>query len=789
MSNIYGTSAGDSLVGTSGYDYLDGGLGADTMAGGAGNDVYAVDNAGDQVIENPGEGTDRVNSLIGYALGSSLEDLWLVGVADSWGTGNALDNVMWGNAGRNLMSGGAGNDVLDGGAGADTLDGGAGDDTIWIDDAGDVVVEQAGQGIDTVKSKLDGYVLADNVENLVLLAGAGDLSGSGNALGNRIDGNDGNNAINGGAGDDTLDGGAGNDTLAGGSGSDTYRVDSAGDMVIENTDEGLDTVWSSASSYTLGANVENLHLGRYAFDTQALDGTGNGLDNALYGNSGANHLDGGAGNDTLAGGAGNDTLTGGAGRDSFYLSTDQAGTDTIADLASGESIEVCGTFLHGAVTRGTGVGLAAGHVQARTMNNVTTLYLGLDETPGADMTIVLKGAYAAADFTLRGYTIIYDTNHAPMLSAPIADQHASAGSAFTAQVPAGAFTDRDAGDVVTLSAIGIDPDWGLFDLPSWLSFDAATRTFSGTPAGTDAGSFLIMVTATDSHGASTSDAFELSVAPAPVFGTTGNDTIDGTAFDDTQYGLAGNDALRGFDGSDRLLGGDGNDTLDGGAGSDTLDGGAGNDTYLVDLVGAGAKVVPEDAVLESVNGGIDSLVLRAADGVVTGALALTLTLARELENLDISATGTNRINLVGNASANVLTGNDAANTQSGGGGNDTLDGGAGADVLTGGAGHDVFVFSDLPTGGAFDRITDYSVINDSIRLDHTVFDALGAPGALASAAFWKGATAHDADDRVIYDAASGAVYYDPDGTGAQSQVEIVLIGAGLAMNSAEITVI
>ncbi|MFW9606396.1 MAG: calcium-binding protein, partial [Pseudomonas sp.] len=136
------------------------------------------------------------------------------------------------------------------------------------------------------------------------------LSGTGNALANRLTGN---------AAANTLDGGAGADTLNGGAGNDTYVVDNSGDVVTEAAKAGLDTVQASIR-YSLGANLENLVLTGKA----ALSGTGNALANRLTGNAAANTLDGGAGADTLNGGAGNDVLVGGAGKD---LLTGGAGND------------------------------------------------------------------------------------------------------------------------------------------------------------------------------------------------------------------------------------------------------------------------------------------------------------------------------------------------------------------------------------------------------------------------------------------------------------------------------
>jgi Ca2+-binding RTX toxin-like protein len=206
------------------------------MRGGTGNDTYVVDSAGDVVVELAGEGTDTVQSSISYTLGSNVENLTLTGTAKIDGTGNTLANTLTGNAADNVLDGGAGNDRLNGGGGNDTLIGGAGNDR--------------------------------------------------------------------------LDGGTGDDTMRGGTGNDTYVVDSAGDVVVELAGEGTDTVQSSIS-YTLGSNVENLTL----TGTGKIDGAGNDLNNTLTGNAADNVLDGGAGNDRLNGGGGNDTLIGGAGND------------------------------------------------------------------------------------------------------------------------------------------------------------------------------------------------------------------------------------------------------------------------------------------------------------------------------------------------------------------------------------------------------------------------------------------------------------------------------------------
>ena len=214
-------------------------------------------------------------------------------------TGNGGANALSGFAGADTLHGGGGDDVLDGGAGDDTLDGGAGNDTMsggdgndnyFVDSSIDSVSEGVNAGIDTVFATID-LRLAANVEQLVLQGSA--QQGYGNALGNLIEGN---------AGDNLLDGAGGVDAMLGGAGNDIYFVDNSGEGVVENPNEGNDTVFSTAN-FTLSANVENLVLQGGA----DLQGFGNALANAIFGNSGNNLIDGGASADLMSGGAGNDT--------------------------------------------------------------------------------------------------------------------------------------------------------------------------------------------------------------------------------------------------------------------------------------------------------------------------------------------------------------------------------------------------------------------------------------------------------------------------------------------------
>jgi Ca2+-binding RTX toxin-like protein len=334
----------DTLTGNGGNDTLDGGSGADTMAGGTGDDTYVVDDAHDHITENAGEGTDTVRASTSFTLAANVENLVLTGSADLFAYGNDIDNVLTGNSGSNKLIGIAGNDTLDGGIGNDRLIGGTGDDLYRVDSYNDAVIENAGEGNDTVISTAD-FTLRANVENLTL-SGSDSIWGYGNELDNALTGNGGVNKLFGLAGNDTLDGKGGADRMWGGTGDDRYYVDNYSDHVIENAGEGTDSVFAS-TNYKLSANVEDLtitgfsNLWAYGNDGDNVV-TGNAGANKLYGMGGNDTLNGGGGSDWLEGGAGQDKLTGGTGADNFVFrdggfgGVTTATADRITDFTHGE---------------------------------------------------------------------------------------------------------------------------------------------------------------------------------------------------------------------------------------------------------------------------------------------------------------------------------------------------------------------------------------------------------------------------------------------------------------------
>ena len=329
--NLVGNAGTNWLYGNNGNDILNGGGGNDRMIGGAGDDHYIMDSVHDVADELAGGGYDTVHVMAAssHTLGANLEKLVSHGYWSFFAFGNALDNA--------LVTG-EGDDRLDGGLGADTMTGKAGDDIYTIDNAGDTVVEAAGEGTDTLRLKIGTYTMPLHVENIVLDGPSIALDVTGNGLANRIEG---------GFANDRIDGGGGADTMIGDFGDDVYIVDDAGDQVVEHGGGGTDEIRTSlgarydyAAMYTLPENVEKL------------TGTASG-GQGVFGNSLHNIVAMGAGADLIAmNQGGNDTVNGGGGDDYVYYGNTLNAMDTNDGGAGFDTLGLLGSttlLFHGAM--------------------------------------------------------------------------------------------------------------------------------------------------------------------------------------------------------------------------------------------------------------------------------------------------------------------------------------------------------------------------------------------------------------------------------------------------------
>ncbi|MDX2276158.1 MAG: calcium-binding protein [Hyphomonadaceae bacterium] len=168
----------------------------------------------------------------------------------------------------------------------------------------------------------------------------------------------------------------------------------------------------------------------------------------------------------------------------------------------------------------------------------------------------------------------------------------------------------------------------------------------------------------------------------------------------------------------------------------------------------------------------------SANNVITGDF---------LSDFMNGAAGNDRLS--GGAGADDLRGAAGADVVNGGNGADKLNGGLGHDTLTGGGGGDKFIFNSAVGNSHSDVITDFTHGSDKIQLDNSVFTALGAAGTLAAGAFRVGANAGDTNDRMIYNSATGDLFYDADGTGGGAKILIATLDAGLGVTHADFAVI
>lgn len=830
---LLGRAGADLLLGGDGDDLLVGGDGNDLLIGGAGNDRMVWNPGDDSDLMEGGDGTDVVevnggggsetftltangtrvrfdrldpapftldigttehlllNAGGGDDLFSAAGNLAaLISVAVDGGPGN--DTLLGGN-GADLLIGGEGDDFLDGNQGDDILFLGAGNDTVRWDpgDGSDVVEGQAGTDIllfngsganevvqiaaNGSRARLErniGNIVLDlaDIEELSLQIGGGadsvvihDLAGSGIAhvtlnLAGLVGGSTGDGQI------DTV-------TVSGGGLADTVNLAASGGTI-------LITGLAAAITLTQAEGTDALTL---------MSGGGDDLVTVMGLPSGVVtlRLDGGTGNDTLHS-TGDGTYLGGHGNDLMFagltslreIMDGSDGIDTldtrsfngtyVVNLLTGTTNFASETFLNFEnLITGEGRDLVTGTADA---NSIRTNG-GQDTVAGGAGNDTIEGG-AGADVLDGGNgidTIAYRFS-ATAVAASLATGSGTAGDAagdsfVNFEILSGsAFADTlggGASDDTLIGGAGADQMAGGAGNDVYLVDNAGDLVLEALGEG---GADLVRTSV--SYSLLADQEIERIFAANPA-ATTGL-TLTGNGFGNMLRGNAGANRLNGAGGDDLLQGLNGNDTLNGGSGKDTLLGGAGNDVYIVDTT--------TDRVFETttLTGTTDAGGLDTVKSSVTFSLGSHAGV-RFVENLVL--TGTGNVNGTGNALANRLTGNAA---------NNTLNGGLGNDTLTGGAGRDSFVFSTALSGANIDRITDFNVVADTIRLDDAVFTGL-VPGALAATAFAANLTgkATDAQQRILYETDTGRIYFDSDGNGSGARVHFATLTADLALSHAD----
>jgi Ca2+-binding RTX toxin-like protein len=503
--------------------------------------------------------------------------------------------------------------------------------------------------------------------------------------GDVLRGGDGNDSIVGGDGNDTIHGEGGADTLVGGGGDDVYFGIGQNDVVQDDVDGGHDRIWTEVT-YTLGANIEELVLSS-GFD---INGTGNALDNNIYGNEFANVISGGDGNDYLIsyqgsdqlfGGAGNDTLDGydgvdyavydqnradvtvtyNAGSDSFTVTSSNGGTDTVTNVGTFRFADIdvsaevfklntiIGTADPDDLTGSTGGDLIDGLEGGDVLHGLD----GNDSIIGGDGDDILYGE--AGENTLAG-----GQGH---------DAYNIANANDVIQEDADAGTDRVYTEVTYTLAANVE--------------DLVLQ-----------GGFAINGTG----NALNNNIYGNELANT-ISGDAGDDTIFAYDGDDSVYGDAGNDVLDGGSGNDALYGGEGDDVFGGNFGvSETIDGGAGNDTYQI--ASSPLQSFAYDVNLEAGNDQFGR-VFSSIETVLGGNGDDTLTGRNDTaERLD-GGGGNDLIH--GNAGDDTALGGDDNDSLHGEDGNDSLLGGNGDDRLYGGDG-----FDTLSGGNGNDELDGYT---------------------------------------------------------------------------------
>ncbi|NDY92866.1 beta strand repeat-containing protein [Ideonella livida] len=542
IGSIRGSNHADVMLGNDWNNTLDGQLGDDTLTGGKGNDTYRVHDAGDQVVELAGEGTDTVFShLADLTLAEQVEVGRVAGSTGQALSGNALANTLVGALGDDTLNGGAGSDWLEGGAGDDSLDGGLIADRLAFSDGNwasyrnataSVAVDLsgiAGDGSVGTGTASDGVGGTDTLRNINLVAGSAfddDITGSA-ALQFEM--------FEGGLGDDTLDGGAITDRY-GQTGTNRASYQNAGGAVQVNLATG--TATGADGDDTL-LNINQVRGSSYG---DQLTGSNASAWNELF--------EGRAGNDTLDGAGGKDFVMyrAAASAVNVNLATGTAsdgdgGTDTLLNIEGAFGSNFNDVLTGGASANGSG--LLDGFEMFRG-------YGGNDTLDGG-------AGYDRADYNQDAGAITATLSYlGGVMGGTVADGFGGTDTLIRIEAIRGSLYN----DSLTGSGRNTWATDGFFE------------TFEGVE-GNDT---------LNANGGMVRADYASSLAAVTVNLATGT-ASDGLGGTDTLIGV---NMARGSDLADTLVGNAARNVLTGGLGADTLTGGAGNDLFRFETTAGSA---------------------------------------------------------------------------------------------------------------------------------------------------------------------------------------------------------
>jgi len=725
--------------------------------------------------------------------------------------GTSGSDILLGTSDADSISAGAGMDMIYGFLGLDTIDGGAGYDTLLIastlidlNRAADIQIT----GIEEISAKLaNGGVRID----LNLQSEGFSLTGS--SYNDFLTGGRGADLINSGDGDDTIYGFDPTDTVNGGGGLDVIITTSSIEPANDAQLSGIETI----NAATATASV-TINLGKQSEKFLVI---GSNLDDRITGGSAADVINSGAGNDKIFGFAGNDYVNGGTGVDTLIITAtspflnaamdyqlvdveiiiaENATSGVIIDLSKQpEGFAITGSIYSDTLIGGqgsdkfyasTGVDVIDGGAGddvlflTRDLGNITNAQLVNIETVSA---IEAQNGISINLNAQNERLKVNGSAYADILTGGIGYDVINAGG----------------GDDTINGFVGLDTiDGGAgLDILILTASSASLNTATDNQFNNvEAISAALALTGVNINLASQTEGFQIT-------GSKSSDTLKGGSGDDIIFSTLGIDYIDGGKGFDTLMLKNSNANINGASdaqienvdavsAADAITGVSiilNNQTEAFFIIGGKFADIltgtaqPDTFVgflgSDTINGGagLDVISIAATSSDLNAATNLQITNIEKVSA--VSASGPVKIDLSKQLEAFQILGSAF---------NDTLTGGLGSDRITGGDGADHFIFNKISSNKTAYTILDFATTVDKLEFAKTAFLGLDPLEQIPEALLWVSSTdtaAHDADDRIIYNTTTGALFYDPDGLNGDAALQIATLSTRPPISYADIIII